>query len=63
MIGQLTGDNNRTVIIVDTDGYINGRLVGNDTLSFCYTQQAARPNPALSAAHRSNARAELGFAT
>jgi hypothetical protein len=42
MIGQLTGDNNRTVLIVDTDGYINGRLVGNDTLSFCYTQAGGK---------------------
>jgi hypothetical protein len=42
MIGELTGDNNRTVIIVDTDGYINGRLAGNDTLSFCYTQAGGK---------------------
>jgi hypothetical protein len=33
MIGELTGDN---------DGYINGRLVGNDTLSFCYTQAGGK---------------------
>jgi hypothetical protein len=42
MIGELTGENNKTVIIVDTDGYINGRLVGNDTLSFCYTQAGGK---------------------
>jgi hypothetical protein len=38
MIGELTGGDNKTVVIVDTDGYLNGRLVGNDVLSFCYTQ-------------------------
>ena len=42
MIGELTGDNNKTVIIVDTDGYIDGQLVGNDTLSFCYTQAGGK---------------------
>jgi hypothetical protein len=42
MIGELTGENNKTVIIVDTDGYINGRLIGNDTLSFCYTQAGGK---------------------
>jgi hypothetical protein len=42
MIGELTGDNNRTVVIVDTDGYVNGRLVGKDTLSFCYTQAGGK---------------------
>jgi hypothetical protein len=25
MIGELTGGDNRTVIIVDTDGYLNGQ--------------------------------------
>jgi hypothetical protein len=42
MIGELTGDNNRTVLIVDTDGYINGRLAGSDTLSFCYMQAGGK---------------------
>jgi hypothetical protein len=42
MIGELTGDNNRTVVIVDTDGYVNGRLIGNDTFSFCYTQAGGK---------------------
>jgi hypothetical protein len=42
MIGELTGEHNKTVIIVDTDGYINGRLVSNDTLSFCYTQAGGK---------------------
>ncbi len=36
MIGELTGKGNRTVVIVDTDGYLNGQLNG-DVISFCYT--------------------------
>ena len=42
MIGELTGGDNKTVVIVDTDGYLNGRLVGNDVLSFCYTQAGGK---------------------
>ena len=42
MIGELTGENNKTVVIVDTDGYLNGQLIGNDTLSFCYTQAGGK---------------------
>jgi hypothetical protein len=42
MIGELTGANNRTVVIVDTDGYLNGQLVNDDTLSFCYTQAGGK---------------------
>jgi hypothetical protein len=38
----LTGDHHKTVIITDTDGYINGRLIGDDTLSFCYTQAGGK---------------------
>jgi hypothetical protein len=34
MIGELTGANGRTVVIVDTDGYLNGQLVDDNTLSF-----------------------------
>jgi hypothetical protein len=58
MIGELTGENNKTVVIVDKDGYINGRLIGNDTLSFCYMQAGGKPSPALSVAPRSNERTE-----
>ena len=36
MIGELTGKGNRTVVIVDTDGYLNGQLSGKNVLSFCY---------------------------
>src|SRR5262249_55766105 len=42
MIGELTGEDNKTVVIVDTDGYLNGRLVGENVLSFCYTQAGGR---------------------
>ena len=38
MIGELTGRGYRTVVIVDTDGYLNGQLLEGDVLSFCYTQ-------------------------
>lgn len=42
MIGQLTGRDNRTVIIVDSDGYLNGQLIEDDVLSFCYMQAGGR---------------------
>jgi len=42
MIGELTGKDYKTVVIVDTDGYINGRLVGNNVLSFCYLQAGGK---------------------
>ena len=42
MIGELTGGDNKTVVIVDTDGYLNGQLIGNDTISFCYTQAGGK---------------------
>ena len=42
MIGELTGGNNRTVVIVDTDGYLNPQLVKDDILSFCYTQAGGK---------------------
>ena len=38
MIGELTGKGNKTVVIVDTDGYLNGQLTSKNVLSFCYTQ-------------------------
>jgi hypothetical protein len=42
MIGELTGANYRTLVLVDTDGYLNGQLIGNDTISFCYTQAGGK---------------------
>jgi hypothetical protein len=35
-IGELTGKDNRRFVFADTDGFWNGELDGNDTLSFCY---------------------------
>lgn len=42
MIGELAGANNKTVVIVDTDGYLNGELVDDNTLNFCYTQAGGK---------------------
>ena len=42
MIGELTGKDNKTVLIVDTDGYLNGQLVEDNVLSFCYTQAGGK---------------------
>jgi hypothetical protein len=37
-IGELTGRGNTSFVVVDTDGYFNGQLTDNDTISFCYAQ-------------------------
>ena len=42
LIGELTGKDNKTVLIVDTDGYLNGQLVEDNVLSFCYTQAGGK---------------------
>jgi hypothetical protein len=42
MIGELTGKDNKTVVIVDTDGYLNGQLVNDNELTFCYTQAGGK---------------------
>jgi len=42
MIGELTGKGNRTVVLVDTDGFLNGQLVDKNTLTFCYTQAGGK---------------------
>ena len=42
MIGELTGKDNKTIVLVDTDGYINGQLVEDDVLSFCYAQAGGK---------------------
>lgn len=39
-IAELTGKDNRHVVLVDTDGYFDGEVDG-DTLSFCYKQAGA----------------------
>jgi hypothetical protein len=38
MIGELTGKDNMTVVLVDRDGYLDGQLIDNSTMSFCYKQ-------------------------
>lgn len=46
-VGQLTGSDNKTVVIADTDGYLNGRIDG-EAISFCYAQAGGRnPPPAV----------------
>jgi hypothetical protein len=35
-IGELTGKDNRSFVFADTDGFWNGQLDGDDTLTFCY---------------------------
>ena len=35
-IGALTGKDNKSFVFADTDGFWNGQLDDNDTLSFCY---------------------------
>ena len=35
-IGELAGKDNRRFVFADTDGFWNGELDGDDTLSFCY---------------------------
>ena len=42
MIGELTGKDNKTIVLVDTDGYLNGQLINNNMLSFCYTQAGGK---------------------
>jgi hypothetical protein len=42
MIGELTGKDNKTVVLVDTDGFLDGQLVNNNTMTFCYKQAGGR---------------------
>jgi hypothetical protein len=46
MIGELTGRDNRTLVLVDTDGYLNGHIDGT-VLSFCYTQAGGKTNSSV----------------
>ena len=41
MIGELTGKDNKTLLLVDIDGYLNGHIDGN-VLSFCYTHAGGK---------------------
>jgi hypothetical protein len=42
MIGELTGKDNKTVVLVDRDGYLDGQLIDDNTLTFCYKQAGGR---------------------
>jgi hypothetical protein len=42
MIGELTGKGNKTIVLVDTDGFFDGQLTTNNTMSFCYKQVAGK---------------------
>jgi hypothetical protein len=41
-IGELTGKDYRSFVFADTDGFWNGQLDGDDTLSFCYMHTHSR---------------------
>jgi len=47
MIGELTGKDNSTVVIVDTDCYLNGQLVDENLLSFCYMQAGGKASSSV----------------
>lgn len=38
MIGELTGKDNKTIVLVDRDGYLDGQLIDDNTVTFCYKQ-------------------------
>jgi hypothetical protein len=42
MIGELTGKDNKTIVLVDTDGYLDGQLIDDNTISFCYKQAGGK---------------------
>jgi hypothetical protein len=42
MIGELAGKDNKTVVLVDTDGFLDGQLVNNNTITFSYKQAGGR---------------------
>lgn len=41
-VGMLSGNDNRTVLIADTDGYFNGQLSDNDTVAYCYAHAGGK---------------------
>jgi hypothetical protein len=41
-IGSLAGKDNKSFVFSDTDGFWNGQLDDNDTLSFCYTHTGGK---------------------
>lgn len=46
-IGELTGKDNRSVVVADTDGYFNGQLTDDNTLAFCYMQAGGKSNSSV----------------
>jgi hypothetical protein len=45
-IGELTGKENREVIMADTDGYVKGEISG-DVFSFCYAQAGGKSSSSV----------------
>lgn len=41
-IGELTGKDNKSFVFADADGFWNGQVDSNDTLSFCYMHTGGR---------------------
>lgn len=41
-IGHLTGPDNRSVLMADTDGYYSGTLEAEDKLSYCYAHAGGK---------------------
>jgi len=56
-IGELTGKDNKSFVFADTDGFWNGQLDGDDTLSFCYMHTHSKST--VVSARRSSERAEV----
>jgi hypothetical protein len=46
MIGELTGKDNKNVVLVDSDGYLTGQIEDN-VLSFCYMQAGGNSLPSV----------------
>ena len=44
--GELTGKENREVIMADTDGYAKGEI-GGDVFSFCYAQAGGKSSSSV----------------
>ncbi len=47
-LGELTGERNSIIVMVDTDGYVNGRLIDREKFTFCYQQAGGPPSPGFS---------------
>jgi hypothetical protein len=47
MIGELTGPGHKSIVLVDTDGYLHGQLTDENTLTFCYEQAGGKTTPSV----------------